>query len=140
MLRFLDRLQPLALLALRVAIAIVLIAHGKSKVFGGLHAHTAMVGNLGLPPWLGYFSAATELFGGILLLIGLLTRLVGIAVTIEMLVAIFKVHLKNGVVGTPQAPGYQLPLLVCAIGFALIWFGAGSVSLDWLLGGHKGRG
>lgn len=140
MLRLLDRLQPLALLALRVAVAVVLIAHGKSKVFGGIHAHATMVGSLGLPPWLGYLSAGTEFFGGILLLLGLLTRFVGVAVMIEMLVAIFKVHLKNGVTGTPQASGYQLPLLVCAIGFALIWFGAGPISLDWLFGGRKGRG
>lgn len=135
--RFLDRLQPVALLALRVAIAIVLIAHGKTKVFGGMHAHLAMVASLGLPAWLGYLSAGTEFFGGILLLVGLLTRFVGVAVTIEMLVAIFKVHVKNGIIGTPQAPGYELPLLVCSIGFALIWFGAGPFSLDRLFGGHK---
>jgi putative oxidoreductase len=138
-LRFLDRLQPVALLALRVAIAIVLIAHGKAKVFGGMHEHLAMVASLGLPAWMGYLSAGTEFFGGILLLVGFLTRFVGVAVTIEMLVAIFKVHVKNGIIGTPQAPGYQLPLLVCAIGFALIWLGAGPISLDWLFAGHKGR-
>jgi putative oxidoreductase len=138
-LRFLDRLQPIALLVLRVAVGAVLIAHGKGKVFGGLHAHTAYVGSLGIPGWLGYLSASTEFFGGILLVAGLLTRVVGIAVTIEMLVAIFKVHLKNGIIGGPGHEGYQLPLLVAAIGFSLIWFGAGPISLDWLFGGHKGK-
>lgn len=137
--RFLDRLQPIALLVLRVVLGVVLVAHGKGKVFGGLHAHTAFVGSLGVPAWLGYFSAGTEFFGGILLIAGLLTRLVGIAVVVEMLVAIFRVHLKNGLIGSPGQEGYQLPMLVGVIGFVLIWFGAGPVSLDWIFGGHRGR-
>lgn len=139
--RFFDHLQPVGLLVLRVVLGIVLIAHGKPKVFGGLHAHTAYVGTLGMPPWMGYLSANVEFFGGILLIAGLLTRCVGLAVTIEMLVAIFKVHLKNGLLGGP-APGqggYQTALLVGTMAFALITLGAGPISLDWLFGSRKGR-
>ncbi len=127
--RTLDRLKPLALMALRLVLGIVLLAHGYAKVFGGMHQHTAMVASLGLPGWMGYLSAGTEFFGGILLLLGLITRLVGVAVAIEMLVAIAKVHWRNGL----TAPnGYQLPLLVGGIAFALIFLGAGPISLDWV--------
>ena len=138
--RLLNHLRPFGLLVLRVVLGAVLIAHGEGKLFGGLHPHTAFVAALGMSAWMGYLSAGTEFFGGILLVAGLFTRFVGIAVTIEMLVAIFKVHLKNGLIGGPGHEGYQLPLLVCAIAFSLVSLGAGSISLDWLFGGHKGRG
>lgn len=128
--RILDRAQPFALTVLRVVLGVILIAHGRQKVFGGIHHHLAFVGKLGLPPWLGYLSAGTEFVGGILLILGLLTRLVGIAVVIEMLVAIFKVHLKNGL-ATPA--GYDFPMSMAAIAFLLIFYGAGPISLDWLL-------
>jgi putative oxidoreductase len=134
--RFFDRLQPLALLLLRVVVGVIMIAHGKGKIFGGLGKHMAFVSSLGLPHWLGVLSASTEFFGGILLIAGLLTRLVGVAFCIEMCVAIAKVHFKNGL--TSQG-GYEYPLSLAAISFALIWFGAGPISLDWLFGGHKGK-
>lgn len=134
--RFLDRLQPLGLLVLRVVLGIILIAHGKGKIFGGLGRHMEFVGSLGVPSWLGVLSAGTEFFGGILLIAGLLTRFASIAVVLEMLVIIFKVHLKGGLVGKE---GYEFPLSLCAMAFLLIWSGAGPISLDWLFGGHKGR-
>ncbi|MFB3917737.1 MAG: DoxX family protein [Terriglobales bacterium] len=127
--RFLDRAQPFALTVLRVVLGAVLIAHGQPKVFGGLHQHMAYVGKLGMPAWFGYLSAGTEFVGGILLIVGLLTRLVGVAVFIEMLVAIFKVHLKHGLAGSG---GYDFPLSITAISFLFIFYGAGPISLDWL--------
>jgi putative oxidoreductase len=133
-LRILDRVQPLGLVVLRLVLGIVLIAHGKGKIFGGMGKHMASVASLGMPGWMGYLSAGTEFFGGILLIVGLATRLVGLAVFIEMLVAIFKVHWKNGLTGQG---GYEYPLALCAMGFALIWFGSGPISLDWLFEGTK---
>jgi len=132
----LNRVQPFALAVLRIALGAILIAHGIPKVFGGLGAHTHFVGTIGLPPWMGYLSAGAEFIGGILLVLGLLTRLVGLAVTIEMLVAIFRVHLKNGLAG-PM--GYDFPLLVCSAAFLFIFSGAGPISLDWLFGGGSHR-
>lgn len=128
--KFLDRVQPLGLLVLRVVLGVIMIAHGMGKIFGGLAKHMGMVGNLGMPQWMGYLSAGTEFFGGILLILGLLTPLVGLAVCIEMLVAVVKVHLKNGLMGPG---GYEFPLILAATGFALIWFGAGPLSLDALI-------
>lgn len=134
--RFLDRVQPLALLVLRVVLGVIMIAHGKGKIFGGLGKHLEFVGSLGMPHWMGVLSAGTEFFGGILLIAGLLTRFVGLAICIEMFVAIIKVHLKNGLTGQG---GYEFPLSVATMAFVLIWFGAGPISFDWLFGGHKQR-
>ncbi|MFB3814875.1 MAG: DoxX family protein [Terriglobales bacterium] len=130
----LDRAQPLALAVLRVVLGVILIAHGKGKVFGGLAAHQHTVVNIGFPSWMAYLSAGTEFFGGILLIAGLLTRLVGVAVTIQMLVIVFRVHWKGGLTGPG---GYEFPLLIGTSAFALIFFGAGPISLDWLIGGGR---
>ena len=125
--RYLDRLQPLGLLALRLVLGVIMIGHGYPKVFGGLSHHVQMVGSLGLPGWLAYFSAAAEFLGGILIIAGLWTRCAALAILINMTVAIAKVHWKNGLLGNG---GYQFPLALAAIGFALIFLGAGPIALD----------
>jgi putative oxidoreductase len=124
--RTLDRLQPLALLVLRIVIGVIMVAHGYPKVTGISHT-MQMVSGLGLPGWTAYLSAAAEFFGGILLLLGLFTRCASFAVLIDMAVAIWKVHWKHGLRGDG---GYEFPLALAAIAFALIFLGAGSISLD----------
>lgn len=126
--RVLRHFEPLALLGLRVLVGAVMIGHGYSKVFhGGLSRHVHMVSNLGLPGWLAYPSAFTEFFGGIFLIVGLATRGVSFLVLIDMAVAIWKVHWKNGMFGRG---GYEFPLSLAVIAFALISFGAGPIALD----------
>ncbi len=125
--RQLDRLQPLALLILRLVIGTIMIAHGYSKVFGGFsHVHD-MVQHLGFPGWMAYLLAATEFFGGILMIAGLFTRFVAAAMVIDMSVAIWKIHWHNGLKGPG---GFEFPMSVAAIAFALIFFGAGPIALD----------
>jgi putative oxidoreductase len=119
---FLNRLQPLALLVMRVVLGAIMIAHGYHKVFGGFHHHMEMVGSLGLPRWMAYLSAGTEFFGGIAIVLGLLTRFFSLAIVIEMGVAIWKVHFKNGLMGNG---GYEFPLALAAMAFALLCFGGG---------------
>jgi putative oxidoreductase len=133
-LRLLDRLQPLALLVLRLVLGSIMIAHGYPKMFGGLQHHVHMVSNLGLPGWLAYVSALAEFGGGILLLIGLFTRCAAFAILIDLFVAIWKVHWKNGLTGQG---GYEFPLALSAIAFALIFFGAGQIAMDAVRGGGR---
>jgi putative oxidoreductase len=133
-LRYLDRLQPLALLVLRIVLGVIMIGHGYSKVFGGLSHHVQFVSSLGLPGWLAYVSAVTEFFGGILVITGLLTRCVSLAILIDLGVAIAKVHWKNGLLGNG---GYQFPLALAAIAFALVFFGGGPMAIDSI---RKGGG
>ncbi|MGH9530162.1 MAG: DoxX family protein [Terriglobales bacterium] len=132
--RYLDRLQPLALLVLRVVLGVIMVAHGFGKVFGGMSHHVQMVSGLGLPGWLAYFSAAAEFFGGILVIAGFLTRFAALAIMIDMAVAIWKVHWKNGLMAEH---GYQFPLALAAIAFALIFFGSGPIAFDSLRGGGR---
>jgi putative oxidoreductase len=134
---FLDRLQPLALLVLRLALGATMIVHGKEKLFGGMGQFVGTLHKLGVPaPTVtAYLAAGTEFFGGILLLAGFLTRFAAFATTIDMLVAILKVHFKNGFTGQGN---YQFPLALCVIAFALIFFGPGPISLDWAFG-KKGK-
>ena len=127
--KFLDRLHPLALLGLRLVLGIVMTAHGSMKVFGGMPKFIGMLHNLGIPGWMGYLTAAAEFGGGILLIAGLLTRLAALSIAIDMAVAIAKVHWKNGLKGPS---GYEFPLACGMIAFALIFLGAGPISLDWV--------
>lgn len=134
--RYLDRLQPLALLALRLVLGSIVIAHGYGKVFhGGLGQHVNRVASLGLPGWLAYFSAFAEFFGGIAVIAGLFTRWFSFAILIDLAVAIWKIHWKNGMFGKG---GYEFPLTLVTIAFALILYGAGPIALDAIRGGGGG--
>jgi putative oxidoreductase len=130
----LNRLQPLALLVMRLVLGAIMIAHGYHKVFGGFHHHMDSVGSLDLPQWMAYLSAGTEFFGGIAIVLGLFTRFFSLAFAIEMGVAIWKVHFKNGLTGNG---GFEFPLALVAIAFAPICFGGGPWGVTF--GGRAAR-
>jgi len=129
---FLNRLQPFALLVLRLVLGAIMIAHGYPKVFGGFHHHMEFVGSLGLPRWMAYLSTGTEFFGGIGIVLGVFTRYCSLAFLIEMGVVIWKVHFKNGMTGPG---GYEFPLAAAAIAFALLCFGGGPWGFNFGKGG-----
>jgi len=138
-LRYLDRLQPLALLIMRLAVGTIMAVHGYHKVFGGMHHFTQWIASMGIPPWLGYVAAFTELLGGLLILGGFFTRFAALAIAIDLSVAILKAHLHNGLTGTPDRPGYEFPLAVGTLAFALVFFGGGPIALDHIVrGGGSG--
>lgn len=129
---WLDRVQPLALLVLRVVLGVIFVAHGYPKIMGGMHHHVQMVQGLGLPGWLAYPSAGAEFFGGLMVLLGAATRIGAALILADMAVAIWKVHLHQGLRG-----GLEFPLSLAAIAFALIFFGAGPISAEWLWKGKR---
>lgn len=63
----------------------------------------------------------------------------GSAICIEMIVALWKGQWHNGLMGSPDRPGYELPLATAALAFALIFFGSGPISLDQVLSGSPAR-
>ena len=130
--RYLDRLQPLALFVMRLTLGLIMVAHGYQNTFRHLHDHVHMVASLGLPAWLGYVSSFTELLGGLLILIGFFTRPAALALCVDLVVAIWKVHWHNGLMGDH---GYEFPLAIATIAFALIFFGGGTIAIDHVLRG-----
>ena len=133
---FLDRLQPLGLVVLRLCLGAIMIAHGWQKIADHLHGFMGILGHLGIPAWMAYLVVAAEFGGGILVVVGFLTRFAAFAILIDMLVAIFKVHLHNGL--THQG-GFEFPMACATIAFALIFFGPGPISIDWMRGSKSAR-
>jgi putative oxidoreductase len=124
---------------MRLALGAIMVTHGYHKVFGGLHHVVQWMASMGIPAWLAYVAAFTEFLGGLLILAGFFTRPVAVAICIDLGVAIWKVHVHNGLMGSPDRPGYELPLAAATLAFALIFFGAGPISLDHVLrGGGSG--
>ena len=124
----LENLKPLALLLLRLALGIILIFHGYPKLF--THTPDAMQGfeHMGFPGYFVYIAGVIEFFGGIVLILGLFTRIAALLVVAEMAVAIWRVHLPQGPV--TQVKNYEFPLLLAAAAFTLATVGAGLISLD----------
>ena len=111
---------------------------GAQKLFGwfggyGLEGTGQWMTSIGLEP--GYTMAllagSAEFLGGIALFLGLLTRPAAIVSAITMLVAIFSVHLGNGLFLTNN--GYEYALALFAMTTALAIQGAGRLSVDSLL-------
>jgi putative oxidoreductase len=129
MFRAFEVIRPGAALIARLVLGVIMVVHGAQKVFprGALYQFAQMVAHLGLPYWLGYVAAFTELFGGAFLILGLLVHLAALGVAIDMAVAILKVHLHHGLVG-PQ--GYEFPLAIFALAIVLIGTGPGHLAAD----------
>ena len=107
-----------------------MIAHGAQKLFGGMPKFMGWLNSMGIPSWMAYLTVAAEFGGGILLVAGLLTRLAALSIVIDMVMAIDKVHWKNGLTSAGGKVGYEFPLACAIIAFALIFLGAGPISLD----------
>lgn len=133
--RYLDRLQPLALLVMRLTLGAIMVTHGYRNLFRDLHGHVHLVSSLGLPAWLGYVSSFTEFFGGLLILAGFFTGAAAFAVCLDLGVALAMVHWRNGMIGSGDHPGYEFPLALATLAFALIFFGGGPISIDHVLRG-----
>jgi putative oxidoreductase len=126
MTKWLNSLQPFGALLMRLALGVSMAVHGYPKVVphGALAHHAHYVASLGIPYWLGYVSAFTEFAGGILLVLGLLTRLAAAFIAINMLVAFF-------FVGIHQGFGiYNYILALAALALMLTFYGPGSLALD----------
>jgi putative oxidoreductase len=127
----LEKLKPLALLLLRVALGAIFIYHGYPKLFG--HTRDAMqnFAHLGFPGYFAYIAGVIEFFGGCLLLLGLFTRLAGLLLAGEMAVALWRVH---KIIQDPLAVrNFELPLSLAVGAFALAALGAGLLSFDHVL-------
>lgn len=129
-----------ASLALRIPVGIILAAHGAQKLFGwfggyGLEGTGSWMISVGLEP--GYLMAllagSAEFFGGLALILGLLTRPAAVVSAFTMLVAIIYVHMSNGLFMAND--GYEFALSLLAASLALAIQGGGRLSVDNKLSG-----
>jgi putative oxidoreductase len=133
--------QSLTALPLRLVAGLLFTAHGAQKLFAwfggyGLEGTGQWMESIGLTP--GYLMAlmagSAEFFGGLLLIIGFLTRPSSFVLAITMIVAIFSVHFDNGLFMSNN--GYEFALTLLAISVSLILSGAGKHSVDNLVANY----
>ena len=133
--KFLNSLQPLGLLVLRIALSVIFFTHGYPKLTHANPAMQTMFVQHGLPAQFVYVAGVLETFGGLLLLLGLFTRAAALLLAVEMCVAIAKVHIAHGIMVVHD---YEFPFALAAACFALATVGASAASLDHLLFGEGG--
>ncbi len=127
--------HSLSALPLRLIAGLIFTAHGAQKLFAwfggyGLDGTGQWMASIGLTP--GYLMAlmagSAEFFGGLLLIIGFVTRPTSFVLAITMIVAIFTVHIDNGLFMSNN--GYEFGLSLLAITVALFIQGGGKYSVD----------
>lgn len=125
---------------LRIAVGVIFAAHGSQKLFGlfggyGLAGTAQYMDSIGLHP--GYLMATlaggTEFFAGLALIIGLLVRPAALGLTFLSLVAIFTVHISNGLFMANN--GYEFALALLGGSLAVLIEGAGKLSVDRAIAG-----
>lgn len=122
-------------LALRVPVGIIFMAHGAQKLFGwfggyGLEGTGQWMASMGMEPGvlMALMAGSAEFFGGLFILLGLLTRPAAVALAFTMVVAIASVHLSNGLFMSNHGYEYALALLAASVSLALS--GSGKAALD----------
>ncbi|MDF0730983.1 DoxX family protein [Pseudomonas entomophila] len=123
---------------IRVLVGVIFMAHGAQKLFGlfggyGLEGTGQWMESIGLAP--GYLmallSGSAEFFGGLALVVGLLARPAALALSVTLVVAIFSVHIGNGLFMSNN--GYEFALALLGGTLAVLMEGAGRLSLDRLI-------
>jgi putative oxidoreductase len=126
---FFDTWQPRALAALRIVVGFLFLQHGTAKL---LHVpHVALFDSLHVLSLVGV-AGVLEITGGLLLLVGLCTRLAAFILSGEMAVAYFIEHAPQGHFFTPALNQGEEAVLYCFIFLFLSVAGAGTWSIDEL--------
>ncbi len=134
----LARLAALAPLSARVIVGIIMFAHGLQKLLGGPANFGGALEGMGvpLPVLMAFVVTLVEVVGGLLLIIGLLSRLSALLLTIDLVVAILLVKLSIGLIAQQGAPGAgaELDLALIAGLLVVLFAGPGRLSADHALG------
>jgi putative oxidoreductase len=136
--RLLAPYAGVGVLILRLALGIIFVPHGWSKLKNPGEL-TGLLGKLGLPaPALfAWLVALLESVGAVLLMVGLATRFVALGLAVDMLVAIVTVKIrmvKAPFTSTQQVQGWEFEFALMAMALALVFTGAGRLALDRYVG------
>ena len=143
-----GRAVDIALLAVRVALAWIFIYYGAAKLFGafpgagphGIHQtsiYMSQAAHLRPGAFFGVLAGVIEFGGGIAMAVGLCTRLAGLALFGDMVLAMITVTWATGINSATAPPGYQLNLALAVLALAGALIGAGRLSLDHLIARNR---
>ena len=130
-----DQAVASGLLVLRVVVGLVFFMHGWQKlVDNGIGATQQGFNAMGapLPDITAVIVTFLELVGGAMLIAGVLTRIVGILLVVNMIAAMAIVHVENGFFAANG--GYELVFLLAGGALALVIAGPGAYSADKMVG------
>lgn len=138
--RLLTTTNDYALTFARLALGVMILAHGSQKMlglFGGQGFSATMetfTGKLGIPPLLAFLAIVAEFFGGLGLIFGALSRVAAFGVGAVMAVAMLKFHLPHGFFmnwfGNQQGEGIEFFILALGLAAAVMIRGGGALSVD----------
>jgi putative oxidoreductase len=142
--KLLSTPNDFTLTIVRLVLGIVFFAHGAQKMLGwfggyGFQGTMGFFTHSGIPAPLAFLAICAEFFGGLGLIVGLLSRIAAFGIMVNMLVAIATVHRFNGFFmnwfGNQKGEGYEYHLLAVALCLVVMIKGAGALSLDRALAG-----
>ncbi len=123
-----TKLNDITNLGLRSAIGVIFILHGSGKLNPGFSGF--LTGQLGFPPEMQIPIALAEMIPGILLIVGVLTRISASMLAIVMLGAIFYVKKAANITGEG---GFEFDLILLAGALVVIAAGPGKISLAHII-------
>jgi putative oxidoreductase len=124
-----TRTAPYAALVLRVSLGVMFIAHALLKILVFTLPGTAQFfASVGFPAWTAYPVTAVELIGGVLLIAGVYSRWVALAL-VPVLVGAAAVHWGNGWLFTAQNGGWEYPVFLAAAALVQALLGEGRYAL-----------
>ena len=128
-------LSGYAATVIRVVAGIIFIAHGKAKLDGGMQGTAGFFGSVGVPfpDLMAPFITALEIGGGLLLIIGLGTRIVALLFALEMIGTTLLVKTDLGLIAQ-QGAGAELDLALLAGMLAVLFLGPGNLAVDNKIG------
>ena len=128
-----------AALILRTSLGLMYIAHALLKIMVFTPAGTVgFFASLGVPGWFAYPVMGAELIGGILLVAGIQTRVVAVALVPVLIGAIVLVHGANGWLYTNENGGWEYSAFLVMASFAQALLGDGACSARAVLG-HRAQ-
>ena len=145
--KLLSTSNDFGLTILRLVIGVVFFAHGAQKMlgwFGGYGFHGTMgffTQQMGIPAPFAFLAICAEFFGGLGLIVGLLSRIAAFGIMCNMIVAVLTVHARNGFFmnwsGQQKGEGFEYHLLALAGLLVILIKGAGALSIDHALSGRE---
>lgn len=135
-----------ATLLIRVALGVVIFAHGAQKVFGwwggyGLAGTMGYFQSIGIPALFGALAIGADFLGALGVITGLLSRVAALGILCNMVVATALVHWPNGFfmnwTGQQKGEGFELHILAAAMALYVIIKGGGAASADGVLASNS---